>query len=74
MATVHSLEAIENLLRRGLTPLTANRDALVGLGFTRAYHDTAGYEATVWERAVDHGRRARDGSRMVLRQRAILVR
>jgi hypothetical protein len=73
VSTVQSPEAIENMLRHGLTPLTANRDALVCLGFSRAYERATGYDATIWERAVDHGRRASDGSRMLVRQRAILV-
>jgi hypothetical protein len=73
MTTVHSPEAIENLLRRGLTPITENREALVELGFSRAYPQVArGYDATIWERAVEHGRRASDGSRLLVRQRAIL--
>ena len=74
MTTLHSPEDVENLLRRGLTPLTANRDLLVDLGFERAYPNATGYDATIWERAIDHGRRASDGSRMLVRQRAILVR
>lgn len=75
MSTVHSLEAIENLLRRGLTPITTNREALQELGFSRAYPQVAsGYDATIWERAIDHGRRASDGARMLVRQRAILAR
>jgi hypothetical protein len=75
MLTVNSLEAIENLLRRGLTPVTENRDALLDLGFARAYpHIASGYEATIWERAVEYGRRAADGSLLLVRQRAILTR
>ena len=74
MTTVHSIEAIQDLLRRGLTPLTSNRDMLVDLGFERAYPNASGYEGTIWERAIDYGRRASDGTRMLVRQRAILVR
>ena len=74
MTTVHTLEAAEDLLRRGLTPLTSSSDLLIHLGFERAYPNATGYEATIWERAIDHGRRASDGMRMLVRQRAILVR
>jgi hypothetical protein len=74
MLTVNSLEAINNLLRRGLTPVTEKRDALLNLGFARAYpHVASGYEATIWERAVEYGRRAAAGSRLLVRQRAILT-
>jgi hypothetical protein len=72
--TVQSLEEIETLLRRGLTPLTPNRDALLRLGFCRAYpRATSGYDSVIWERTIDHGRRSRDGFRLLVRQRAILT-
>ena len=74
MTTVDSLEGVENVLRRGLTPLTTNRDLLIDLGFSRAYPNATGYDATIWERAIDHGRRSSDGARMLVRQRAILAR
>jgi hypothetical protein len=74
MINVHSLESIENLLRRGLTPVTGNCEALRKLGFTRAYPQAAsGRDSTIWERSIDHGRRAGDGSRMLVRQRAIFA-
>jgi hypothetical protein len=71
--SVHSAAAIVNLLRRGLTPITDNESALVELGFARAYPQVRrGYEATVWERSIDHGRRP-DGYRVLARQRAFLI-
>lgn len=70
---VRTTTAIEELLRRGLTPITDNRDALVQLGFQRAYpHVERGWEARIWERVVDAGRRAKDGRRMLVQQRALL--
>jgi hypothetical protein len=70
----HSLEAIQHTLRRGLTPVTENREALLQLGFSRAYPQIAhGYEASLWERAVEHRHRATDGSRLLVRERAILA-
>lgn len=72
-AIVHSAADIENLLRRGLTPITDNRTALLELGFQRAYPQIArGYEATIWERAIDAATLSRDGNRMLVRQRALL--
>jgi hypothetical protein len=71
--TVHSTVDIQNLLRRGLTPITDNRAALVELGFQRAYPQAArGYEATIWERAIDAAKRSPDGHRVLIRQRALL--
>jgi len=71
-AIVHSCEHIELILRRGLTPLTDNRDALLALGFERAYPQVKrGYEATIWERSIEH--HAPGSLRRVLaRQRAVL--
>jgi hypothetical protein len=64
---------IENLLRRGLTPITENRAALRDLGFQRAYPQIEhGYDSTIWERAIVAPRRSRDGLRMLVRQRAFL--
>jgi hypothetical protein len=72
-STVHSPAAIADLLRRGLTPITDNKSALVELGFARAYpHVRVGYEATVWERSVEQGRLP-NGYRVLARQRAFLV-
>jgi len=72
-AIVHTTEAIQTLLRRGLTPVTDNRDALLELGFERAYPQIKrGYEATLWERSIDLEHRSRDGYRLLARQRAIL--
>lgn len=72
-AIVHSTTDIENLLRRGLTPITDNRTALLELGFQRAYPQIVRrYEATIWERAIDAATRARDGDRMLVCQRALL--
>jgi len=70
---VHSTEDLLALLRRGLSPFTDNREALLELGFERSYPQLyAGYESTIWERAIDRGRRA-DGYRVLARERAFLV-
>jgi hypothetical protein len=72
-AVVHSIEAIEALLRRGLSPLTDNRDALVVLGLRRAYPQIrSDSESTVWERSLELPRRS-DGRRALARERAYLV-
>ena len=73
--TVQRKEDIEFMLAHGLAPITENVAALVELGFTRSYPAArGGYEATVWERSIDHGyRRTRDGLRRVMvRQRAFV--
>jgi hypothetical protein len=70
--TVHSAEAIEALLRRGLIPKTDNIEALRKLGFTPV-DASDGSGAAVWERARDHASPASDGSRMMVRERAILI-
>jgi hypothetical protein len=70
---VHSIEAIEALLRRGATPKTDNRAALVALGFVRA--TPIGEEAreeTMWERSVDHTQRTANGQKILVRERAVL--
>lgn len=73
-AIVHSSDAIASLLRRGLSPITDNRDALLALGFARAYPQVArGYESTIWERSVDYSNGAY-GRRMLARERAFLDR
>ena len=72
-ATVNSIEAIQAMLRRGLAPLTEDPNALVALGFVRAYPQIrTGYESTIWERAIDLPVAA-DGRRRMARQRAYLV-
>jgi hypothetical protein len=71
--TVHSIEAIEALLRRGVTPKTDNRDALIELGFVRSSPAAAaGYDESLWERSVDHKNAAAGGPRVLVRERAIL--
>jgi hypothetical protein len=46
---------------------------LLALGFERSYPQVrAGYESTIWERAIEH-RRRHDGSRALVRERAYLV-
>lgn len=71
--TVHAANEIENLLRRGLTPITDNPAALRELGFERAYPQIEhGYDSTIWERTVIAPRPSRDGLRMLMRQRAFL--
>jgi hypothetical protein len=72
-AVVHTSEAIQTLLRRGLTPVTDNRNALLELGFERAYPQIErGYEATLWERSIELDQRSRQGYRIRARERAIL--
>jgi hypothetical protein len=64
---------IEDLLRRGLQPVTDNPAALRELGFERAYPQIQhGYDSTIWERAIVAPRCSRDGLRMLIRQRALL--
>jgi hypothetical protein len=61
------------LLSRGLSPITDNRNALLELGFERAYpHIRGGYESTVWERSIER-RRKHDGYRVLVRERAYLI-
>ena len=73
--TVHSIEEIEALLRRGATPKTDNVDALLKLGFERASPlAQSGHDQTVWERSVDRAERATNGLRVMIRERAILER
>lgn len=72
-AVVHSVDAIEALLRRGLSPRTDNRDALITLGFCRAYPQIrVGYESTIWERSLEMQRRPH-GRGALARNRAFLV-
>ena len=73
--TVHTTEAIEALLRRGITPKTDNLDALLELGFARSIPRAEdGYDATLFERSREHDRRASDGSRLFIRERAVFER
>ncbi len=72
-ALVHSVDAIELLLRRGMSPITDNCEALVALGFARAYPQISrGYESTIWERSVEYSSAAY-GHRKLARERAFLV-
>jgi len=72
---VHSTEEIQALLRRGLTPITDNRDGLIELGFEPVAPEAAGSRAdSVWERSADHPGRAASGMRMLVRQRAVLTK
>jgi hypothetical protein len=69
----HVPEELLALLRRGLSPLTDNRNALLALGFERAYPQVPhGYESTIWERSIEHHRRP-DGLHVLARERAYLV-
>jgi hypothetical protein len=71
---VHTASQIQNMLRIGLAPITDNADALVNLGFQRAYPQIPkGYDSTIWERSIDIDRRSREGQRQMVRQRAYLV-
>jgi hypothetical protein len=68
-----SADELIAILRRGLSPLTDNQDALLSLGFERAYPQARkGYDATIWERTIDHHHRP-DGHRVLARERAFLV-
>jgi hypothetical protein len=70
---VHSAAEILAMLHRGLTPITDNRDALVGLGFERAYPQVrGGYDSKIWERSVTVGPMLPDGLRRIVRERAFL--
>ena len=74
-ALVHTTADIERLLTLGLSPITDNAAALTALGFERAYPNARrGYDATIYERSIDHGmRESTDGIRRVMiRQRAFL--
>ena len=67
----HTKTAITDALRRGLSPLTDNEDALIELGFTRAYPQVrALYDAMIWERTIDYS--SPNGMRKRARQRAFL--
>jgi hypothetical protein len=67
-----SAEELTAILQRGLSPLTDNLNALLALGFERAYPQARkGYDATIWERTLD--RRRPDGMRVLARERAFLV-
>lgn len=72
-AIVHTSAHIRDLLRRGLTPITDNPDALIELGFVRAFpsHERD-FESTIWERTVELGERAHGGKKMLVRERAFL--
>jgi hypothetical protein len=68
-----SADELVAILRRGLSPLTNNRDALLALGFERAYPQVrTGHDSMIWERTIDHHRRP-DGYRVLARERAYLV-
>jgi hypothetical protein len=74
-SVVHTLSEIEHMLRRGLTPITDNSDALAELGFERAYPQIkSGYESTIWERSIDRGRLNYYGYRFLVRERAFVVK
>ena len=71
---VHTVEEIEIALRRGMTPETDNREALVELGFARSSPQVSlGYESMIWERSRDRAERSPSGLRLLLRERAVLV-
>ncbi|HYZ15748.1 MAG TPA: hypothetical protein VE591_05075 [Candidatus Acidoferrum sp.] len=72
-AIVHTCNDIRELLRRGLTPITDNPEALIELGFTRAFPEhERDFESTIWERRVDVGQRTQDGVKQLVRERAFL--
>jgi hypothetical protein len=68
-----SADELSAILRRGLSPLTDNQDALLALGFERAYPQARkGRDSTIWERTINDHRRP-DGYRVLARERAFLV-
>ena len=70
----HSPSEIEAILRRGFTPKTDNEDALLELGFERASPASRDdYDSTLWERSSEHPQRSSGGTRMLVRERAVLV-
>jgi hypothetical protein len=72
-AIVHTSDDIRELLRRGLTPITDNPDALAELGFERAFPEhERDFESTIWERRIDVGQRTHDGAKLLVRERAFL--
>ena len=70
---VHSVSEIQDLLRRGLTPITDNRAGLIELGFAPVRADELHSLDEMWERSADHPQRAANGQRMLVRQRAVLT-
>lgn len=71
---VHTSDEIRDLLRRGLTPITDNAEALIELGFVRAFPERErDFESTIWERRVDRGQRTHDGTKVFARERAFLA-
>jgi hypothetical protein len=73
MKTVHLADELVALLRRGMSPVTDDRNVLLSLGFERAYPQVPeGYESTIWERSIEHHRRP-DGLRVLARERAYLI-
>jgi hypothetical protein len=73
MKIVHAAEGVIALLRRGMSPVTDDREVLLSLGFERAYPQMkTGYESTIWERSIEHHRQP-DGLRVLARERAYLT-
>jgi hypothetical protein len=68
---VQTVGAISDVLRRGLTPITDNEDALIELGFAREYPQVrSGQDAMVWGRSIEYS--STSGLRKLARQRAFL--
>jgi hypothetical protein len=67
--TVHTAAEIERMLSLGLSPITDNVQALAELGFERSFPQAkrGGYEASVYERFVEHGNRRNKAQRAFLR-------
>jgi hypothetical protein len=71
---IHTSSGISDKLRRGLTPITDNAEALIELGFSRVYPQVRiGYESTIWERSIEVPTGPHT-LRKLARQRAILER
>ena len=74
-ALVHTAAAIQQMLRLGLAPITDNPEALVELGFDRAYPQAqTGRDATIWERSVELPQPIAGAPRRLVRERAFLER
>lgn len=74
-ARVHTAADIERMLKLGLSPITDNAEALMALGFERAYPNArTGYDATIYERSIDQGYRETNYGlrRVMVCQRAFL--
>ena len=71
--TAHTAEDIARRLRLGVVPETDNRDALLELGFRRAYPQVKDdYHSRLWSRAVPSDRPSSAGHMQLVIQLAYL--